>query len=226
MECGQQHGRDTHKDLAVSFFLNARGGNLEKSAEGMYRSLLYQLLEAMPELAPALKKYSKRSTKQSWPLAELEAMLGKAVQSLGANAVSCHIDALDECPDEEARRLIEHFGTLGDCAAKAGTEFRVQLSSRHYPHIVLDNCLELNLEGQEGHEADIAEYNRCKLKIGKGRLALEVQNEIQLRACGVLLWVVLAIRILNEYNARSKTHLLRKQLATIPDGLGFEKILQ
>jgi hypothetical protein len=38
----------------------------------------------------------------------------------------------------------------------------------------------------------------------------------------------LVIRILNEYKARGKTHLLRKRLANIPDGLGklFEEILQ
>lgn len=123
MKCAEQYGRHTHKDLAISFFFNARSGDLEKSAEGMYRSLLYQLLEAMPQLAPALGNVSKRSTKQSWPLAELEAMLAKAVQSLGANAVTCYIDALDECIDEEVPSLIEHLEILGQCASKATLSF-------------------------------------------------------------------------------------------------------
>lgn len=194
----------------------------------MYRSLLYQLLEAMPGLAPAMGQCGERSRNASWPLAEMEDMLIKAVQALDSNAVTCYIDALDECDDEEARKMIEHFETLGKCAVKAGTEFRVLLSSRHYPHIILDDCLELTLEGQEGHEDDIAEYIRCKLKIGKGRLGLEIQDEIRKRACGVFLWVVLVIRILNEYDARGKTHLLRDRLAAIPSGLSelFEEILQ
>ncbi|PNP50068.1 hypothetical protein FNYG_15983 [Fusarium nygamai] len=36
--------------LTISFFFNARGGSLEKSVSGMYRSLLLQLLEGFPDL--------------------------------------------------------------------------------------------------------------------------------------------------------------------------------
>lgn len=228
MKCARQYGEDTHKDLIISFFFSAGGGALQKSAEGMYRSLLYQLLDAIPSLAPAFGNPSRRPPKQPWPFAKLETMLTKAVQALGPNAVTCYIDALDECDDAEARKMIEHFETLGRCAVKADTKFRVLLSSRHYPRILLDDCLELNLEMQEEHEADIAEYIRSKLKVGKGSLALEIQDEIRTRACGVFLWVVLVIRILNEHDARGKTHLLKKRLATIPAGLSelFEELLQ
>lgn len=228
MKCARQYGDNTHKDLTISFFFHARSGDLERSAEGMYRSLLYQLLEGMPCLAPSLGKFTLISTKQSWPLAELEDMLVSAVHALSTNAVICYIDALDECDDEDARKMIEHFETLGQCATKADTGFRVLLSSRHYPHIFLDRCLELNLGDQEEHESDIAEYIRCKLKIGKERLALQLQDDIRMRACGVFLWVVLVVRILNECDARGKTHLLKKRLATVPDGLSelFEEILQ
>jgi hypothetical protein len=228
MKCAHQYGRDTHEDLSISFFFNARGELLQKSAEGMYRSLLYQLLDAIPALVPVLGNYRQRATDQSWPLAELEDMLAKVVKALSSNAVTCYIDALDECNDEEARKIIEHFESLVQCAVKADTEFRVLLSSRHYPLIRLDDCIELNLEDQQEHEADVAEYIRCKLKIGKGRLSLEIHDAIQMRACGVFLWVVLVIRILNECDARGKTHLLKKRLATIPDGLSelFEEILQ
>jgi hypothetical protein len=34
--------------IVISFFLNARGDDLEESAIGMYRSLLLQLLERLP----------------------------------------------------------------------------------------------------------------------------------------------------------------------------------
>lgn len=228
MKCARQYGEDTHKDLTISFFFSAGGGALQKSTEGMYRSLLYQLLDAIPRLAPAFGNTIRRPSKQSWPLAELETMLAKTVQALGSNAVTYYIDALDECDDAEARQMIEHFESLGRCAVKADTEFHVLLSSRHYPRILLDDCLELNLEEQEEHEADIAEYISSKLKVGKGRLALEIHNEIRTRACGVFLWVVLVIRILNEHDARGKTHLLKKRLATIPAGLSelFEELLQ
>jgi hypothetical protein len=173
----------------------------------------------MPELVPGLRHYRKRSTNQSWPIADLEDMLAQLVKSLSPTTVTCYIDALDECKDEEARKMIEHFESLGQCALKADTEFRVLLSSRHYSHIFLDKYLELNVENQEGHESDIAEYIRYKLKIGQGRPALEIQNKIRMRACGVFLRVVLVVRIFNEYDARGRMHLLKHRLAAIPDGL-------
>ena len=155
-------------------------------------------------------------------------MLTRAVHALGTNAVTCYIDALVGCDDEDARKLIAHFETLVQCAAKADTESRVLLSSRHYPRVVLDRCLQLNLENQKEHESEMAEYISCKLKIGKERLALELQDDIRMRACDVFLWAVLVVRTLNEYDARGRTHLLKKRLATIPDRPSelFKELLQ
>ena len=42
--------RQARGDLIISYFFNARGDSLEMSVEGMYRSLLYQLLEKVPKL--------------------------------------------------------------------------------------------------------------------------------------------------------------------------------
>lgn len=54
MKCARQYGENTQKDIIISFFFNARGGDLERSAEGMYRFLLYQLLEGITGLVPSL----------------------------------------------------------------------------------------------------------------------------------------------------------------------------
>jgi ankyrin repeat protein len=228
MKSALRYGEKAHEDIKISFFFNARGVELERSLEGMYRSLLYQLLEQLPHLSAALPKRREHANRQAWYIEVLREMFEAAILALGTAQVTCYVDALDECDDSEARAMVEAFEVFGTSAVEAQIGFRVLLSSRRYPHITIENCQELDLAGQEGHEADIADYVRCKLKIGKSKIASEIRTAIQTRASGVFLWVVLVIRILNECDARGKTHLLKRRLETIPDGLSelFDEILQ
>jgi hypothetical protein len=228
MKSALRHGEKAHEDVRISFFFNARGEELQRSLEGMYRSLLCQLLEQMPQLSAALPKRREHASRQGWHIEVLKEMFEAAILALGSVQVTCYVDALDECDDREARAMVEAFEAFGKSAVEAQIGFRVLLSSRRYPHITIQDCLELDLEGQEGHEADIADYVRCKLKIGRSKIANEIRAAIQARASGVFLWVVLVIRILNECDARGKKHLLTKRLETIPDGLSelFDEILR
>lgn len=52
MKCALGHARKTYRDeQVVSFFFNARSSQrLEKSVEGMYRSLISQIIRHFPEL--------------------------------------------------------------------------------------------------------------------------------------------------------------------------------
>jgi ankyrin repeat protein len=228
MKSALRYGEKAHEGVRISFFFNARGEELQRSLEGMYRSLLYQLLEQMPHLSAALPNGREHASKQGWHIEVLKELFEAAILALGSTQVTCYVDALDECDDSEARAMVEAFEAFGRCAVEAQIGFRVLLSSRRYPHITIEDCQELDLEGQEGHEADIADYVRCKLKIGQSKIANEIRAAIQARASGVFLWVVLVIRILNECDARGKKHLLKKRLDTIPDGLSelFDEILR
>ena len=52
MKCAYNRGlNEFTDDVILSLFFNARGAQLQKSTEGMYHSLLCQLLERMPQLA-------------------------------------------------------------------------------------------------------------------------------------------------------------------------------
>jgi ankyrin repeat protein len=279
MKSAQHYGEQNHRDTIICFFFNARGVELEKSAQGMYRSLLSQLLNKRVEqlaalskgvgysrhfqlLEPLLEKTPRRetcSTPQIWPIELLKDMLRdlvlafsptqvdrcantfnesvdvgaretyrKAVDALAQEHVTCYVDALDECDNDDARDMIEFLGSLRVAATEAGAGFRILLTSRHYPHITFNACQELTLAGQKGHEADIAEYIRSKLRIGESNLAREIQTTIQARASGVFLWVVLVIRILNALYDRGQIRRLRQRLDDIPNGLHklFEEILQ
>jgi hypothetical protein len=207
-------------DALISFFFNARGGGLERSTEGMYRSLLAQMLEKVPKLQSVLDEQRQR---ENWPVEVLSGLFREAVMTLGNDGLTCYIDALDECSEAEIRDMIEVFEELTESAIVESVNFRVCFSSRHYPRISIDTCLELVLEGQEGHEGDIAAYIQKKLRVS-ARSKSEMAVEIQKRASGIFLWVCLVVRILNKDVDRGDAGKIKTRLKEIPDGL--DKLFQ
>ncbi|KAL8364545.1 hypothetical protein RB595_003703 [Gaeumannomyces hyphopodioides] len=217
----------------VSFFFNARGNDLEKSTAGMYRHLLSQVLQKVTDndAVAIQKRFIEESgledaTAPRWTVDLLEDLFRAAVLVPG-HRVTCFVDALDECNENEIRDMIAFFGELGEKSMAQGFPFQVCFSSRHYPHITVDKCLELKLEGQVGHERDIVSYLESELKIGKSKIAQEVRSEMLRKASGIFMWVVLVTQILNKEFDDGYSHALRTKLNDIPADLHklFESIL-
>jgi hypothetical protein len=204
-------------DLKASFFFNARGTSLERSVEGMYRSLLYQLLVQCPELEPILTQRAWDGS--SWSVELLEEHFRDCVLQLGKKGLICHIDALDECEESDIRAMVEFLEDLGGIAACSGVRLRICFASRHYPHISISKCVHLILDGVVGHQEDIETYVRNGLKISEPDIRAEFAKEIRARAQDVFLWVVLVVRSLNKESDRGHGHSLRAHLTAIPDGL-------
>jgi ankyrin repeat protein len=225
----QSAAKQLPDDHIVSFFFNARGELLERSLEGLYRGLLHQLLTLVPRLQDVFKpQETASSADQAWPLASLKTLFGEAILKLGQDRVTCFIDALDECPEAEIRDMIEFFEELGESTAAEDIGLRVCFSSRHYPQITMMKCQPMVLDGQDGHEDDIARYVKSKLKV-RGKTAEGVRVAVQDKAKGIFMWVVLVIRILNEESDRGSNNAkLRKCLDQIPAELHelFQDILQ
>jgi hypothetical protein len=218
------------QDTIISFFFNARGGvALETSLEGMYRSLLHQLLAAFPALQTS-QRASKitKCAEQKWQIQTLETLFHDAVLELGhgESHLTCFIDALDECPEDDVRALLRYLAQLSYSAREEGVDLHVCFSSRHYPNITFKNCQHLVLDGQEGHEQDISTFVETEL-VGEGDLIEEMKSEIQQRAQGVFLWAELVVHILNKDCDRGNVKTLRSRLDEIPDGLDdlFQDIL-
>jgi ankyrin repeat protein len=207
----------------VSFFFNARGSVLEKSTLGMYRSLLHQLLTAIPPLQDDFVRMFSQKRKHGdlykWNIEELQEFLITAAMGLKRYRLVCFIDALDECEENEVRELVDFLEGLGETAVSSGTSLNICLSSRHYPHIRIQKGIQLTVEGQGGHDKDIATYVESKFKVPHSKQMDDIRAEILNRASGVFLWVVLVVQILNKAYDHGQIHALRRLLSEIPDEL-------
>jgi ankyrin repeat protein len=224
MKFALAHARKTMvRKVVISFFFNARGEDIEKSTIGTYRSLLLQLLERFPALQSVFNtlglSMSSISPNYQWSIQSLQLMLERALTLLRDCSVVCFIDALDECDEQQIRDMINFFEHIGDLSVSAGIGFQIYFSSRHYPHITIQKGLGLVLEGQEGHSQDITNYLESELKIGQSKIAQQIRSNLQEKASGVFMWVVLVVGILNKEHDRGRIHTLQRRLQEIPSDL-------
>jgi ankyrin repeat protein len=220
------HVKKTMPGIAIiSFFFNARGHDMEKSTIGMYRSLLVQLFECVPELQSVLDVLPRPPLSATgefegqWQLETLMGLFRDAVSCLGGKGLICFVDALDECHEDDVRRMVACFESLGQETTESGARVRICFSSRHYPYITVDRCVELVLEGQEGHQQDLANYLQSELKIGKSQRCEKIKEELLRRTNGIFLWLVLVVQILQKEFDRGRVHALQNRLEEIPPGL-------
>lgn len=221
MKFALAHARKLKDRTIISFFFNARGEDMEKSTLGAYRSLLLQLLERHPTLQcvfdSACLSSSSIKPDYEWTIESLKSLLEQAVQKLGQSSIVCFIDALDECEEKQVRDMIQFFERV--LSVSPGIRFQVCFASRHYPHITIQNGRSLVLEGQEGHSQDITNYLQSELKIGNSKIAQQIRSELQEKASGVFIWIVLVIGILNKEYDCGRIYALRRRLREIPGDL-------
>lgn len=219
------------REPTVSFFFNARGGDMEKTTVGMYRSLLYQLLVKLPDLQTILDDSNfdlhGQSADIEWHPNLLRRLFSNAVAKLGKRRLYCFIDALDECDPKEVAEMVDDFENFEQCALETGVQLYICFSSRPYPFIYVQYGRRLSLELQYGHAEDMETYVQSKLKIGTTEGTADVKAKILEKADGVFMWVFLVVGILNqEYNA-GQLLAVNKRLETIPPKLSelFQDIL-
>ncbi|VUC38094.1 unnamed protein product [Clonostachys rosea] len=215
--------KENHQQATVSFFFHARGHDLEKSTAGLYRSILFQILEHYPKLRTILKpqrkfRHFRSGLQPKWTNELLKELIEEAIEQFPSSVV-CFVDALDECNDDEIRDMISFFERLGELAIANSVGLLICFSSRHYPYITMREGigLEINLEEQDDHDADIAEYIDSDLRIGDTKLAQDIKKEVREKASGVFMWVVLVVHILNR--ERGRLHALRQKIQEIPQDL-------
>ena len=227
-----RHAKETYpNDKIVSFFFNARGTPLERSTEGMYRSILHQMASNVPSLLFDLDSETMEfHAAQGWPLELLKDMCREAVQHLtGETRVTVFIDALDEGDvEDDVRDMVNFIEELTARNLSSNQTLHVCLASRHYPAISMHNVERLILDTVQDHDEDIATYVLAQLRIRNTAMRNNLVSSICARASGVFLWVVLVVKILNKEADRGNQHKIPAKLQEIPTSLHdlFDTIIE
>lgn len=221
MKFAVDRARHASKDeLILPHFFNARGTALEHSSEGMYRTLLVWLLDALPEgFGSSLNAQNDDEASKTWQIPELVRLLKAALRELSDQPVVFYIDALDECGEAEVRAMIKVFRDLVRDAWSTGRRVRVCFASRPYPLITFKDALFLDFSEQKEHIQDIARYIDDELEIGNSALAQRIRVDVRKKAAGSFMWTVLVVRVLNKEHDRGRMHSLGQRLQEIPQGL-------
>lgn len=219
-KCAVEHARWKYPDeKVIYFFFNARGQKLEKSVDGMFRSLLHQMLPGCPWLlgyvqSEALQYYGQ----QGWPLALLKSLFRETVFRFSRKGhLTCYVDAIDEgTGEDEIREVVDFLEELLETVVENDLCLSVYLASRHYPNISVSFSEEFVLDNKQGHWKDIAIYVQHKLRYRQASLKEDLVQNITQRSSGVFLWVVLVVRDLNKEIDRGNQQVLRSRLEALP----------
>lgn len=206
----------------ISLFFNARGHELERTVKGLYQALLWQIMETFPDTKSVFGFTDINSIKQNgWQEQNLKTLISYAIGKLDGRKLVCYIDALDECPEEQARSMVTFFQEISRQAMNQGDRLNICFSSRHYPNISIREALVLLIDGQDGHMIDIQRYIDSTLVIDSSQSSEDIKSQILKEASGVFLWVALVIPMLNKAFDSGKTDALNKRLHELPTELSL-----
>jgi len=221
------------QSICCVFFFDAKGRRLDRSAEGMQRSLLVQLLSFIPTtqslLINALEEFNLAadteldSSEFPWSEVEMRKLFIDVINSLIGQRITIYIDAIDECDSGGSRDIAYFLRELTDSAYGSGVHLNVCFSGRHFPLVSLRDCLEICVE--DFNTPDMALYVDQRLSMGLSSeqmgSVVALRDAILTKASGVFLWVVLAVdRLLKDYNRGANIGSLALQLNEIPAALG------
>jgi ankyrin repeat protein len=211
--------------LNTSFFFHGHGIDLQKTPLGLFRSILYQMLHHCPNALPTLVKAFKKKQDMgkvgeecNWQESELlgflEASLPVALESY---SIRIFIDALDECGEDIAVRLVETFQTLISKVPQTSSNFSICFSCRHYPILNIDGGLEVCVDHENGE--DISTFVQSKLQsyhFGNSKLGDLIVD----KASGVFLWASLVVGSVSKLQRRGYCiNRIETEIQHIPKGL-------
>lgn len=208
--------KETPTSTIVSFFFNARGHALERTAKGCYRSLLYQLLISVTTLRTSIALPTCFAKGQTWERAVVQEILRQAIRALPGERTVLLIDALDECNEIEVPDIVDFVDDL----TQNMRTFHACFASRHYPSVTLRFGEELVLEDSDSHTLDITRYIECRLHVRRESARAALAERLMRKSQGVFIWVVLAIRSINEqYDRGEDDAQLLASFSTVPSAL-------
>lgn len=211
--------------LMPRFYFWSGGTEMERSVEGMLRSLLWQIMNALPDLYVGVSQEDLHSSGLGpvWTEKRLRQRLQDAIQHLPKTHSICFfIDGLDEF-DGDQDGLI---GLLKDIAHNP--KIKICLSSRPLQAFTrtFEATSKLCLQDMTLKDIRIFVLDKFReISRSSPKLAQELTETILDRAEGVFLWVSLAVRdLLRGFSNEDSPEQLVKRLMFLPNEI--EKVYE
>lgn len=224
--------------LVPTFFFTGKESVLHKTAEGMYRSLTYQLIasnEMLSEFFLQLWEHNNPCSNVAeissdgfhWHVNELQMFLETAVKRRMTPPLLFIIDALDECQDSndtdvvssEAREIVYFFDGLLTAAEESGMVIDVCISCRSWfkmdtknkeYEIVVDQCNQKDLQTYAEHRFSVRHHLDMK-ELSK------LVDEVVGLSSGIFLWMKLVIdMLLHDLDTGKTLSDVRSRLSSLP----------
>lgn len=212
--------------LIASFFIYAQGEQMQRSAHGLFQSILHQLFLRFPDL-PVLQDltntFQQRSQtigphgeKWSWSIGELKDTLRSVMNKASKDRpVVILVDALDELGTQAATDVIDFFSSTME-HLDTFSNLRICFSCRHYPTLTLDECLKIIVE--ERNDRDIHTVIRRRLHSLPNSQHLE--TSIVEKANGIFQWADLVTAHIRKQHLKGlPSSMLEKAVRKYPGDL-------
>ncbi|KAI1111016.1 hypothetical protein F5Y14DRAFT_454429 [Nemania sp. NC0429] len=207
--------------IKVAFFFHYRGTSLQKSFDGLLRSILTQLLIQSPDLCVFVEPfYDRRAVlNERWTLRGLQNAFQSIIEQNEVPLRLCmFFDALDEYdgrPEFISKLLLD----LGSITPTKNKRIKLCFSSRPWDIFIksFQHCAGFSI--QDFTRDDIRDY--CLGSIKEERLPSNIIEtlvpSIVKRSEGVFLWVQLVIKSLARATRASPTGMSQSQCAKLLD---------
>ncbi|KAI7759139.1 hypothetical protein LZL87_014346, partial [Fusarium oxysporum] len=213
--------------LILSFFFHGRGTELQKTPLGLFRSLLHQLLRQVPKALTDLidifqqrcEIIGKLGEKWQWHPRELPQLFKSSLPKvLRTRPVWLFVDALDECGQRNAVKLVQEFKSLLQGLPSTSSQFHICFTCRHYP--ILDQTCQFEICLEEENRQDISTYVQAQLSVSRELTASTIPDLITKHAQGVFIWAYLVVdRILGLNNEGAGLREIEDEIYSIPPEL-------
>ncbi|CAG9983804.1 unnamed protein product [Clonostachys byssicola] len=188
-----------HSPIYVSFFFHHRGTSVQKSFEGLLRSIIHQILSSQPDFNTILTQFIEGGdfvSSDCWTLLKLQTVLHEILEQ---TAIPLHLtiflDALDEYdgPKEFICRFLIDIANIAQTPTK---DIRVCFSSRPWDIFVANFQKYPTLRPEDFTREDIMSYclNSLKNEEISSSDYESLITELVGRSRGVFLWVKLVVK--------------------------------
>lgn len=182
-----------------AFFFHARGAETEKSFDGLYRSIIFQLLSDIPRLVDSVADIYwsclDENSKCPWTIPQLEKAFDNIRQQQIEGCICIFIDALDEYSgrSEDIARFVKRLATPISTLENQKLMIRVCASSRPWNAFTSLLSETPSFTIHDWTKEDIRNFTIDRLEgCNRDDTSFIVEN-ITDRAEGVFLWVALVL---------------------------------